>query len=229
MTKLISRKKIGKTKKVIASELTKMQNVFFDEDVLQSYIDNKEEYLYWEMFDFVNGPTIDKKIYNKIIGLNHTNIQTFTDKLSIKLLEILNYIGSVELVIISHIKLDFFGNTDTGFAPLANSYEKFEKKVGNSSYKEAFQVPLSDLADFIEILFWMIRCDPSIAEYIFIFDRDEKIKFFVCKYGNIHLTELGNEQLTKEVLNSLSWEIIEGQEFDNFTEDGKINGREIRI
>jgi hypothetical protein len=43
------------------------------------------------------------------------------------------------------------------------------------------------------------------------------------------LTEYNKEQLTEAKLKELGWVIIEGQEFDNFTNDRKIKGRRIKI
>lgn len=45
----------------------------------------------------------------------------------------------------------------------------------------------------------------------------------------MHLTEYNREQLTNDKLKELSWTIIEGQEFDNFMESGKIEGRKIKL
>ena len=88
---------------------------------------------------------------------------------------------------------------------------------------------IESLSDFIEILFWTTRCDPSVAEYIFLFDKNEQIQIQLCKYGNIHLTEFNKVKLTDKKLKTLGWTIIDGEEFDNFSSDGKILGRRIKI
>lgn len=229
MTTLTTRKEIVESRKIISTELTKIQKAFYDDDMLQYDKDNKEEHLYWEKFDCFDNQTIQYETHHKIIGINHSDINTFTTQLTNKLTELFQLSGVSEFYIISHLKLDFFGNRNNKFKPLVNSYKKLEKIVGQNTYKEAFMFDKSNLSDFIEILFWTTRCDPSIAEYIFLFDKDEKIQIHLCKYGNIHLTEYVNEQLTKEILTSLGWIIIEGQEFNNFSREGKIKGRQIQI
>lgn len=226
---LTTRNKIVKTKRVIGSELTILQKAFYDEEMLQYYKMDNEEHLYLEQFDLYDGKVIEYKTYNKVIGINYPDINTFTTELTKKLTELFQKIGVNQLYILSHLKMDFFGDRDNNFKPLMDSYEKLEAIVGQNSYKEAFQIDIYNLPDFIEILFWTTRCDPSTAEYIFLFDRNEKIQIHLCKYGNIHLTEYGNQLLTDELLTSLGWTIIEGQEFDNFTEDGKIKGQKLKI
>ena len=226
---LRTRNEIVKTKKIIASELTKMQQAFYDEDILQYYKDKNEEQLYWDKFDFFDKEVIEYETHNKIIGLNYSDINSFTIELTKKLTELFQKINATEFYIISHLKLDFFGNRENKFKPLVRAYKKLETIVGESTYKEAFEFGINDLSDFIEILFWITRCDPSVAEYIFLFDENEKIQIHICQYGNVHLTEFGNEVLTENVLTSLGWTIIDGQEFDNFTEDGKIKGRELKM
>jgi hypothetical protein len=229
MTTLTTRNEIVKTKRIISSELTKMQKAFYDEEMIQYYKDDNEVHLYWEQFDCIKNEENDYSTFNKIIGLDHSEIDTFTNKLTEKLTELFTTINVTDFIIISHLKLDFFGNRDNNFKPLKEAYKKLEKIVGDKTFKEAFQIDIDSLQDFIEILFWTTRCDPSIAEYIFVFDKHEQIQFHLCKYGNLHLTEYNNEQLTNDNLKGLGWTIIEGQEFDNFTENGKIEGRKIII
>lgn len=229
MTKFTPRNEIFRTKSIISSELAKMQKEFYDEEMLQYYKDDNEEYLYWEQFDCLKNEEIEYSTFNKIIGLNHSDIDTFVNKLTAKLTELFKSINTNDFIIISHLKLDFFGNRDNKFKPLKNAYIKLEKIVGNTTFKEAFEIDIKNLTDFLEILFWITRCDPCVAEYIFLFDKDEQIQISLCKYGNLHLTEYKNEQLTDDKLKELGWKIIDGQEFDNFTSDGKIKGRQIKV
>jgi hypothetical protein len=229
MTILKTRKEIIETKKVIGSEVTKIQKASYNKDMLQYYREENKEHLYWEKFDFFDREVIECETYNKIIGLNHSDINSFTTELTKKLTELFQKIEVNEFYIISHLKTDFFGNRDNKFKPLVRSYKKLEAIVGQSTYKEAFECDINSLSDFIEILFWTTRCDPCVAEYIFLFDKNENIQMNLCKYGNIHLTEFGNEILTDNALISLGWTIIDGQEFDNFTESGKIEGRKLKM
>jgi hypothetical protein len=88
---------------------------------------------------------------------------------------------------------------------------------------------MSSLPEFIEIMFWITRCNAGAPEYIFLFDEKEQIQINICKYGNVHLTEYNKEQITESKLKTLGWTIIEGREFDNFSDDEKITGREIKV
>ncbi len=229
MISLITRKEILESKKIICTELSKIQKAFFDEEILQLYKDEKEEHLYHEMYDCLNYENIEYNSFNKVISLNHFDIDTFCVTLTEKLIELFNKMSLTEFIIISHLKLDFFGNINNKHKPLKKAYKKLEKIVGNKTFKEAFSFNIDSLADFIEIIFWTTRCDPSIAEYIFLFDKDEQIQIHLCKYGNLHLTEFNKKKLTKKKLKELGWTIIDGEEYDNFSDDGKIQGRKIRI
>lgn len=91
------------------------------------------------------------------------------------------------------------------------------------------EIDAESLPDLLEILFWTARCDPGVPEYIFLFDKDGQIRINLCKYGNLHLTEFNQEQLTTGNLTTLGWDIIEGPEVDPFTDGGQIEGRQIRI
>jgi hypothetical protein len=110
MTTLITRNEIVKTKRIICSELTKMQKAFYDEEILQLYKDDNEEHLYWEQFDCFEYEVINFPVFDKIIGLDHSDIDTFTNKLTEKLTNLFQAINVNNFIIISHLKLDFFGN-----------------------------------------------------------------------------------------------------------------------
>jgi hypothetical protein len=228
MIKLTNRNEIKKSKKIISSELSKLQKAFYDDETFEEYKEDNEEHIYLEMYDFLNHDLSEYKTFNTIIGINHCNINTFTAELSSKVKELLNAINASEFILISHLKLDFFGNRKNKFKPLVNAYKNLEKIVGQKSYEEAFIFDLESLPEIIEMLFWITRCDPSAPEYLFLFDNEQKIQISLCKYGNIHLTQFDKEVLTEKKLSTLGWAIIE-EESDNFTEDGAIDGRQMKM
>jgi hypothetical protein len=229
MTKLLTRKEIIETKKIISSELAKMQRLIYDEETLQYYKEENEEQEYWDQFDCFEKEAFEYPSQHKIIGLSHSNIDTFTDQLSGKLKELFQLLNIKDFIILAHLKLDFFGNRKNKYKPLVKAYEKLEKIVGQKTYKEGFMIEVEDLPAFVEILFWITRCDPSVPEYIFLFDKNEKIQMNLCRYGNIHLSQFDKEWLSNDKLTSLGWSIIDEQECDNFSSEGKIEGREIKL
>ncbi len=229
MITLISRKEIIHTKPIIASEIIKLQNAFYDEQTLMYYQESDEAEWYLEQFDCVNEKTSHYITFNKVISLGYSDIKTYTNALTAKLIELFNYLKTQELVVISHLKLDFFGNRGNSYPPLRQAYKKLEKIVDKTTYKEALIIDVSNLGSFVEILFWITRCDPSVAEYIFLFDKQERFQFYLCKYGNIHLTEFNKEELTNEKLENLGWLVIDGEEFDNFTDEEDITGRQMIV
>lgn len=209
MIKLCTRKEITDNKKVISSVLTEMQQVFYEDD-LYPHEDENEAKDYKNQFDVLNNEIIDYETYDKVIGLEITHIDTYTAELSNKLTTLFSKINAKEFIIISHLKVDFFGNRDDNDERLVNSYKKLEQIVGQKTYKEAFICDLKSLPDFIEILIWKTRGDTSAPEFIYIFDKDETVQVNICSEGNIHLEEFGNENLTDETLKSLGWKVFDG-------------------
>ena len=229
MIKLITRNEIVGSKKLIASELAKIQRVVYDEETLNFYKQDNEEHLYQQYFDFIEQPTFDYNTFYKVISPVHTDITTFTKILATKLTELFRVIKAEQIIVVSHLKLDFFGNRTNDYEPLINAYKKLERITGDTSYNEAFVITPDSLAEIIDVLFWLTRCDPSVAEYIFLFDEHEQVELYFCKYGNVHLTEFNTEKLTNPWLSNNGWQVIEGEEFDNFSETGKIEGRRLKL
>ncbi len=228
MAKFTARYEIVATKSIVASELARMQKACFDEEILQCYKDNNEEQLYWEQFDCLKNKVKGYRTFNKIISLGHSDVKSFAKKLTEKLTQLFNTIGATHLIIISDLKNDFFGNRDNKFKPLKQAYNKLEKIVGDKTFKEAFSVDIDDLKDFIEIIFWITRCDPSVPG-LYLFDDGEQIQIRLCKYGNIHLIQYKKVVLTEGKLKDLGWTILKKKCFDNFTSTGRIEGRQLKV
>lgn len=229
MLTLVTRKAIANQKPIIASEIVSLQKAFYDEEALEAYREDGEEDLYWELFDLLHDKQESYQSFHKIIGLNHSDLNSYTLLLVSKLQQLADHLQIKEWIVLAHLRLDFFGYRDNDYTPLEQSYQALEKLTGLTTYKEAFRMDSAGLADFIPILFWIQRCDPSVSDYICVFDEQEQLCFFICKYGNIHLTEMGREQLSPAILESLGWTVIDGPESDPFTSDGAIEGRKIRL
>ena len=221
MIKLVTRKETVKSKPIIGSELAKLQKAFFDNDMLDCYKADNEEQLYLDQFDCIHNEVLGYPIFDKVLSLNHHEIETFIPILAKKLRDLLENIHVQHLLLITHLKLDLLKNKQISKSRLGKSYKKLEKIINNKSYNEAIVFDLDSLPDMIESVFWITRCDPIAAEYILFFDTEEKVQFTVCKYGNVHLTEFKQENLSAEKLTALGWHILSGQEMDNFSKSSK--------
>ena len=99
--KLIERKEIFKNYKNILSLIKDFQKAFFDQEY--DNINDGE-------FDAIKLET--KKVHNNsfVLGFNHSEINTFPKELSNKLTALFEFLNVNQLILISHLKLDFFGN-----------------------------------------------------------------------------------------------------------------------
>ena len=214
--KAINRKDIFEKHPKIKALISDFQSAFFDNDY-----DSKED----EMFDALNFEN-EIETENFCIRVPNKDLEKHAEKLSKKLRELTKFLKADDLIIISHLKLDYFGNLEHDFPNVINAYKKFEEYFPTKSFKEAIEINQSEIADFVEILFWLERCDPSIPEYVFWFDKNEKFCFYFCKYGNIHIIDLTNGNLiTDEDVLKLGFEL---DDFDQF-EQNAIEGRQIKI
>ena len=163
------------------------------------------------------------------LGINHSVLETFPKKLSERINSLFDFLNVEQFIIISHLKLDLFGNTEHDYDKVKNAYEQLKKMIVSESYKEAILADRKDLPKLIDILFWLERCDGSIPEYIFWFDTNERFCFHLCKYGKIHFIDFTNGDLiSKEKLAELEFEILEGSCSEQFTEENKIENRKIK-
>ncbi|MFV0143398.1 hypothetical protein [Empedobacter falsenii] len=217
--KLIERKEIFETHKNIASLIKGFQKVFFDEEY-----DTEDD----EMFDALK-LDIDKiKNTGFSLMLQHNDINSYSKKLSEKLTALLSYLRVENLILLSHLKIDFFGNLEHDYEKVINAYSLLSEITNSKSFKETIETKVTEIENLVEILFWLERCDGSIPEYIFWADENERFCFYFCKYGNIHFIDFTNGNLISEKeLSDLGF--IVNEDYDQFSENSIIDNRQIKL
>ncbi|HEY0055768.1 MAG TPA: hypothetical protein VGB63_10460 [Pedobacter sp.] len=228
MISLITRQSVFETYKNITSEITEMQKAFFDDD--DDYFESQEDKVeYIKLFDAKDIPAKKVKKTYSVISIDHSDINTFTRILSDKLTKLLTKIGISKMIVIAHYNQQFVADLDNKYPPLQKAFKKFEKITGDITYKEAFEITISDLSELIDIAFWIERCHPAGPEFVFFHDIEEKVAFYLCKDGNIHTIQFGGEVLTRDLFDLHGATVVEGKCYDNFSDTGKIEGRKIKV
>jgi hypothetical protein len=223
MIELITRKFVFDTYKIITSEIVEFQKSMLDDDPL--FEDGDDGKWYMEMHDAINIPPHDIRSYYSIISFDHTDITTFTTVLSEKLTSLLIKLNVSDLIVIAGMKLGFVGNPDSKYPPFQKAIQKFNEITKDLEYDEAFKINLIDLPTFIEIIFWIERCDARAPEFIYISDASEQIAFYLCKSGGIHIIEYANKILSDDLIKSLEMYHVNGYCEEKFSSSSKIEGR----
>ncbi|TAF08525.1 MAG: hypothetical protein EAZ75_10225 [Flavobacteriia bacterium] len=215
--KLIDRIQVFKNQKNISSLIKEFQQSFFDEE-----FDTVDD----EMFDAISLKNEKLNYSGFSIMLNHSEINSYPKVLSEKITEVLKFLKTEKLILISHLKLDFFGNLKHDYLKVINAYSELSKITNSKTYKEAIESEISEIESLFEIFFWLERCDSSIPEYVFWTDSKERFCFYFCKYGNIHFVDFTNGNLINEKeLEKLNF--IVNEDYDQFSEDGIIENRQV--
>jgi hypothetical protein len=216
--KLIERNQIFETHKNIASLIKGFQKVFFDEEY-----DTEND----EMFDALKleAEKTNEASFNLMI--NHRDINSYPKELFEKLKALLEYLNTDKLILISHLKIDFFGNLEHDYEKVINAYKELSKITNSKTFKETIETSVSEIENLVEIFFWLERCDASIPEYIFWHDTKERFCFYLCKYGNIHFVDFTNGKLiTDDELKKIGF--IVNEDYDQFSIDGRIENRQLK-
>jgi hypothetical protein len=217
--KLIERSQIFKQQKHISSLIKGFQESLFDEE-----FDKVDD----EMFDAISLKIEKVKNTGFSIMLNHSDINSYPKELAKKLKELLTYLKTEKLTLISHLKLDFYGNLEHDYEKVINAYSKLSKITNSKTYKEAIESEIEEINNLVEILFWLERCDASIPEYVFWTDTKDRFCFYFCKYGNIHFVDFTNGNLISET-ELENFGFIVNEDYDQFSENGIIENRQINI
>lgn len=216
---LIDRNQIFRKQKNIPSLIKEIQQSFLDEE-----FENIDD----EMFDAISLENEKVKYSSFSIMLNHSDINSYAKELAVKLIDLLKFLKTEKLILISHLKLDFFGNLEHDYLKVINAYSELSKITNSKTYKEAIETKILEIESLVEIFFWLERCDASIPEYVFWADSNERFCFYFCKYGNIHFVDFTNGILISEKdLEKLNF--IVNQDYDQFSDNGIIENRKINI
>jgi hypothetical protein len=213
--KKINRNETFKNYKTIAFLVSDFQKEMYD-----------EEYHEKNWFDALSycSEKITTESFSVMVRSN--NLNEHSKNLAEKLKTLLNYLNTEKLILISHLKIDFFGNLEHDYEKVVKSYSKLSEYFPEKTYNEAIEIETSRIDDFVEIFFWLERCDPSIPEYVFWFDINQKFCFYFCKYGNIHFIDFTNGKLiSDQELENLGFEV---KNYDQFGQNA-IEGRQIKI
>lgn len=197
-------------------------------EIQQSFLDEEFENIDDEMFDAISLENEKVKYSSFSIMLNHSDINSYAKELAVKLIDLLKFLKTEKLILISHLKLDFFGNLEHDYLKVINAYSELLKITNSKTYKEAIETIILEIESLVEIFFWLERCDANIPEYVFWADSNERFCFYFCKYGNIHFVDFTNGNLISEKdLEKLNF--IVNQDYDQFSDNGIIENRKINI
>lgn len=215
---LIERNQIFQKYKNISSLINGFQKSFFDKDY-----DSTED----EMFDALKLGAEKNHESGFSLMINHKEINSYPKVLFEKLKTLLEVLNTDKLILISHLKIDFFGNLEHDYEKVINAYTELSKITNSKTYKETIETSVSEIEKLVEIFFWLERCDASIPEYVFWHDTKERFCFYFCKYGNIHFINFTNEKLMTDT-ELINLGFIVNEDYDQFSLDGSIENRQLK-
>jgi hypothetical protein len=203
MIRKAERKTIFSKHKTIAGEISEIQKVMCDDS--DDFESEEERKQYLSQFDLLHEPENSGKSFHNIISFDHSDLKTYPKKLSGKLIALFSELNAADFLIVSHLKTNLFGNTNTNHPQLKQAYGKLKQILGSNYYDEALKIGIQDLEILIPIIFWMQRIDPSSPEYIYFFDEKNRFSFYICKYGKVHTIAYQEDVFTTDLLKKNHW------------------------
>lgn len=225
MSDLVSRSEIFSVYKNLSLEIKEIQNVMFEDD-LDLFETDQERELYLQQFDAKDLKVEHVTSFFKVISIVDSDLMTYTKVLAEKLGPLLIDVGVKELVILSHLKMNLLGsNLKHKYKPAKNAFSELSRIVQSNHYDGAIKIRFSELPQYVNIMFWIERCDASAPEFIYFHDTLDRFNFSICNEGNLHINEYGQELLTRGLLEKHGWFTVEGICSNKFTATSKIEGR----
>ncbi len=128
--------------------------------------------------------------------------------------------------VLPHLKLSIVGIEDQDILPLQRAQQILLNATHDRHYDEAYKVDSVSFEEIIQALFWIVRYDATVPEYILIFPESADYFITLCKYGNLHF-HIGKESEPGifDLLKKVGLKAWNGQEFDRFSDSYAIEGR----
>ena len=224
MVTLVNRQEVFAKYPNITSEIAVIQCDFFDDD--EQYFEGKQDLAaYRDMFDARHLSTHRPERWYSTLNLAYTNLSNYVSALSEKLIQLFTEIEVHGLVMLAHYKLGLVGNANNSHPPLQNALKQLVSLTGSIHYDEAMAFDVNDLPMMLNIVFWLIRCNARAPEFIYFHDQDEKLAFYLCKYGALHLVEFNSKIISADLLTRYGLQLVQGSCDDQFQESSRIEGR----
>ena len=102
------------------------------------------------------------------------------------------------------------------------------KGIGTTDdFAGGFKANGTDLEKLSDNLFWIFRCNASLA-YCFFSGIEKDFVGSICQYGNIHFHFYSETEMIQTKNAALDLGMIEIEKcFENFSETGRIEGRRL--
>jgi hypothetical protein len=199
----------------LGSEISRIQKEQYDVDELDFLETEAEKLQYTNSFDALHIPETQLPYYYKVISFHHANLGSFTTELALRLQTLLDLCGIAPSIVITHTKMGIWHRENVGKVT-GRALKRFHERFPPPDFESAYYIDREDFPLLVDLLFRLSRSEPSAPEYIFFADRDDKFAFFICRYGNVHTVEFGNEVLNADRLSAANWFEIKTRCYEKF-------------
>jgi hypothetical protein len=180
----------------------------------------------WDVFDALHFSTTKSTEKEYAVMVISQDIEIHTKNIILKLKQLFELLQTQEIIVISTIKQNLFGNKKNKYEKVVTANSILRKYFPKNNYNEALILNVNKIDDFVEAFFLLERYDMGFPE-LYWFDKDQRFYFYFCNKGNIHIVNLkGNKPVTRKLLLQLGFKI---DDYDQFYNGGAIKGRMLRM
>jgi hypothetical protein len=206
---------------------------YFDEGLnLHRYFDQSE-------IDKINERELDKflsmkddievknfEYYGELIyNLNCNDIFVYANELGSVMEKLSNSMGADLIFILDYSSPWLSQKND--YEPVAKALNYLSKIGTTETFNGAYKLSGDDLAEFVENLFWIIRCNASLP-YCWFSTENHAFVAEICMHGNIHFHTYS--QMIKDEIQVFAKKeslVIIDDCVEAFSDGGGIRGRQI--
>lgn len=205
----IKRKDIFGNYPTIEALISDFQRQFFDPE----YNEKSDP-----AYDLLDYPISEGELYhgNCITTLLYGDIHKYPAALTRSLHALLKKLDCKQLIILSFVKLDLFGQAVHQHKDMLRIRQLVYELGDTTNYKEALLTDVEDMGRLVDVFFWLSRLDPELSEFIFWVDQQQRFCFFICDRGNLHWLWLSPDSPLSEALMKQHG-FITGVDIDQFS------------
>lgn len=162
-----------------------------------------------------------------IYNLNFSDIFVYAIELGCVMEKLSNSLGA-DLIFILDYGVPWLSQKND-YEPVTKALNYLTKIGTTETFNGAYKLSGDDLAEFVENLFWIIRCNASLP-YCWFSTENHAFVGEICKHGNIHFHTYSQTIKDKIQVFAIKESLVVIDDcVEVFLDDGGIRGRQIII
>lgn len=193
-----------------------------NKEALEDFLKNKDDFAAFY---------INEKYKGQIVySAKKTNLSDYPQNLASSINLLTNNLNWQPMTFLFDYAVPWLSQ-DNDYKPVIKTLDYLRSLGIDDNFAGGFLASGIELKEFLENLFWLVRCNASLPVCYFAGVESESV-LSLCQYGNVHFefySEAEKLMVQRESSEAGLLEVRDGNCIEEFSRTGSIKGRQIKV